>query len=78
MQLYQAVVRPHLESACFWSPRSEKDEVKLKQVQRRATRTIEGMENLSYERRLEELGLFSLKGNIVALHNYIEGRGLSP
>ena len=62
LNIYKCLIRPHLEFAnIIWHPRLIKHQKILENVQRRATRLVSELKNLSYYERLKELKLSSLE-----------------
>ena len=77
--LYTAMVRLHLEYANqVWNPYKKKDIEIIENVQRRATKLIPTLKNLSYEERLIKLNLPTLadrrvRGDMVEVFKIVNG-----
>ena len=64
--LYKAIVRPNLQYCIqAWRPYRKKDIYTLEIIQRRATKMIPQLRNLSYEERLKECGLTTLTDSLI-------------
>ena len=80
LTLYKALVRPHLEYANqIWAPYLVKHVVAIESVQRRMTRQVPGLKDLSYEDRLRELCLPTLayrrlRGDMIELYKIATGK----
>ena len=76
-KLYPAFVRPHLEYAqAVWQPHLVKHKKIIENVQKRATKLVDGFKELSYEDRLRELDLPTLefrraRGDMIEAYNHI-------
>jgi len=79
LPIYSTLVRPHLEYYVqMWSPQYRRDMDLLERIQKRATKMIQGMEQLCYEDRPRELVLFNLEkrmlwGDLVVAFSYLIG-----
>lgn len=77
--LYTAMVRPHLEYANqVWCPFKKKDIEIIENVQRRATKQIPTLKNMSYEQRLSKLELPTLayrriRGDMIETYKIVNG-----
>ena len=75
--LYKSLVRSHLEFASsVWCPYKIKFIEKIEKVQRRATKLIPGLKDLSYEERLRHLQLPSLvyrrhRGDMIEVYKLV-------
>jgi len=79
LPLYSALVRPYSLESCvqLWTPQHRKGMDLFQQVQR-ATKMVRGLEYLSIEERLQDLGLLRLErkrlqGDLIAAFQYMKG-----
>jgi hypothetical protein len=80
LNIYKTYVRPHLEYCVqVWSPWFQKDIDCLESVQRRATKMVTGLKQLSYQQRLDCLGLTTLaerrrRGDLLETFKIMKGK----
>jgi hypothetical protein len=81
VKLFKQYVRPHLEySSPAWGPSTRADIDKIESVQRKALKSVAGLQNMSYEERCRELGMETLedrrrKQDLKLFHSILNGKG---
>ena len=79
-EVISKLYRSHLEYCIqFWTPINVKDADMLERVQKRATKIIPSLRNLSYKERLKRLDMFSLrrrrlKDDMIEAFKMIQGK----
>ena len=77
--LFKSMVRPFLENGnTIWGPFSKMDQKQMERVQRRVTKMEKATKHLSYQERLQLLGLPSLyyrrrRGHMVTTYQLLNG-----
>ena len=80
MNLYPVLVRPLIEYCVqVWSPHMQKHIDLLEGVQKRATKLVPELRSMTYEKRLEKLGLTSLedrriRGDMIETYKIMTGK----
>jgi len=78
-KLFKALVRPHLEYGnAIWHPLFKKQSIAVERVQRRGTKFLANLKNLTYVERLKEVNLPSLKfrrlrGDLIQTFKIVNG-----
>ena len=78
--IYTTYIRPHLEYCIqAWATYYAKDILLLEKVQRRATKLVWGLKDVSYEERLERLKIVSLeerrlRGDLIQTFKLLTGK----
>ena len=79
LKLYKSLVRPIIDYGnVIWFPYTKKNKKLIENVQRRATRMVPELKELSYTERLTKLNLFSLdyrrkRGDMIQLFKILNG-----
>ena len=83
-KLFKAIVRPHVEyGMVLWSPWYIKDKELVERVQRRYTKSIQGLKSMSYIERLQALKLWTLeerrnRNDLIEVYKMIHGKSSIP
>ena len=78
--LFKSMVRPHIEyAASVWNHHLKSDITKVESVQRRATKQVPHLKNLSYKERLTKLKLPTMlycrmRGDMIEVYKILTGK----